>query len=107
MIEKVPFTGYDIRQMQPDNLPELASFKAESAHSFHLDVRELLRAGGEPYSAIMSCVRQLEPGQTLFLHALFEPLPLIRKLERRGLALAATHVGPDHWRVSILRPPEA
>lgn len=67
----------------------------------HLDVRPLLEDGGEPYSVIMSCVGQLETGQTLIVHALFEPKPLMRQVERMGLVSESEHVGPDHWALRI------
>lgn len=92
---------YDIRQMEFSSPHESVTFLDEGDGIYQLDVRELLLSGGEPYSDIMSCVRQLEPGEVLYLHAIFEPAPLIRKLERRGLATESEHLGPDHWRLSI------
>ena len=41
-----------------------------------LDVRPLLRNGGEPFGAIMGAVGSLAPGQGLRLYATFRPEPL-------------------------------
>ena len=71
--------------------------------AYQLDVRELLADGGEPYEAIMTCVRQLQAGEKLQLHAIFEPVPLVRKLGRQGYRLAVDHAGTDHWILTIER----
>jgi uncharacterized protein (DUF2249 family) len=95
---------YDIGHMEflPDD-PRV-TFLDEGDGIYQLDVRELLLSGGEPYQAIMQCVNQLQGGEILYLHAIFEPAPLIRKLERRGFALQSEHVGPDHWRLLLRLP---
>lgn len=79
------------------------TFETEAPGRYHLDVREMLMTGGEPYAAIMACVRQLAPGEILYLHAIFEPVPLIRKLGRQGFALRSEHCGIDHWVLEIQR----
>lgn len=67
----------------------------------HLDVREMLEEGGEPYAVIMECVQMLVPGQHLVVHALMQPRPLVQQLERMGYAMAVRHAGPDHWEVEV------
>jgi uncharacterized protein (DUF2249 family) len=67
----------------------------------HLDVRELLEDGGEPYAIIMECVHSLTSGEQLILHALMQPRPLMSQLSRMGYGLALRHVGPDHWELEI------
>ena len=89
--------------MNQENLDPLTTFIDEGEGLYQLDVRELLLSGGEPYSSIMSCVRQLAEGEKLYLHAIFEPLPLIKKLQRQGYHLRSEHVGPDHWVLEIGR----
>lgn len=68
---------------------------------YELDVREFLADGGHPYDAIMTCVRQLSAGERLQLHAIFEPVPLVRKLERQGFKLGVRHENADHWVLDI------
>jgi uncharacterized protein (DUF2249 family) len=70
----------------------------------HLDVRELLEDGGEPYPIVMECVHRLAAGQRLVLHALMQPRPLIGQLSRMGYGSVASHVGPDHWELEIAAP---
>ena len=89
-------------QFTPDD--SRVQFETQGDDGFSLDVRELLLDGGEPFAYIMECVHQLQPGQTLQLHAIFEPVPLIKKLGKQGFTLTSAHAGLDHWVLSILRP---
>ena len=73
----------------------------QEAATLHLDVRELLESGGEPYTYIMECIQQLRPGEVLALHALFEPKPLISQVRRVGYEVAPRREGEDHWIVEI------
>ncbi|MDH5751203.1 MAG: DUF2249 domain-containing protein [Deltaproteobacteria bacterium] len=73
----------------------------EEDNTSHLDVRELLEAGGEPYNCIMSCVNQLKDGDTMVLHALFEPIPLLLVLDQMGLDAQPEKVDEEHWKVRI------
>jgi hypothetical protein len=47
-----------------------------TAEFIDVDVRPILRAGGEPFSVIMQAVEGLEPGQGIRLLATFKPIPL-------------------------------
>lgn len=76
----------------------------ESPEKWHLDVRELLAEGGEPYSDIMECIQQLEAGDHLVIHALMEHRPLLTQLTQMGFTVTAIRVGPDHWQVNIGAP---
>jgi len=49
-----------------------------------LDVRPMLKDGGEPFQAIMSAVDALRPGQGLKLFAPFRPQPLYGVMSNRG-----------------------
>lgn len=64
-----------------------------------LDVRELLRAGGEPFGKIMSTLARLAPGQGLRLLATFKPEPLFAVLARRGFSHAEREIGNGDWEV--------
>lgn len=64
-----------------------------------LDVRPILRAGGEPFGAIMAAVRDLAPGQSLRLMAPFRPDPLFQVLARQGLANDARQLETGDWEV--------
>jgi uncharacterized protein (DUF2249 family) len=68
-----------------------------------LDVRPILRQGGEPFSAIMAAVDALAPGQGLRLLATFKPIPLFHVLGKRGFEPAAREIGDGDWEV-VFRP---
>jgi uncharacterized protein (DUF2249 family) len=64
-----------------------------------LDVRPILRAGGEPFTEIMNALESLAPGQALRLLATFEPVPLYGVLARRGFDHATREIGGGDWEV--------
>ncbi len=66
---------------------------------YDLDVRPILRAGGEPFSAIMDAVASLAPGQSLRLLATFKPVPLFQVLGARGFEPSAREIGDGDWEV--------
>lgn len=64
-----------------------------------LDVRPILRDGGEPFGAIMEAVARLAPGQSLRLFATFKPFPLFGVLGARGFEPTAREIGGGDWEV--------
>ncbi len=69
-------------------------------HAQHeLDVRPILRAGGEPFTVIMDTVKKLGSGQALRLLATFEPVPLYGVLAKKGFAHAAREIDDGDWEV--------
>ncbi|TPK55821.1 DUF2249 domain-containing protein [Mesorhizobium sp. B2-4-19] len=66
---------------------------------YELDVRQILREGGEPFSAIMEAVAALAPGQGLRLLATFKPIPLFHVLGSRGFESSAREIGDGDWEV--------
>ncbi|HYM01462.1 MAG TPA: DUF2249 domain-containing protein [Stellaceae bacterium] len=64
-----------------------------------LDVRPILRAGGEPFSAIMQSVARLRPGEGLRLLATFEPIPLFKVLGAKGFGHDAHRIEDGDWEV--------
>lgn len=71
-----------------------------------LDVRDQLRAGGEPFGRIMDAVAQLSPHQSLRLLATFEPHPLFAHLATLGFAHQTTKMAEDDWEVLFTRSTE-
>ena len=57
-----------------------------------LDVRPILKDGGEPFQAIMSAVSALAPGQGLKLLATFRPQPLFNVMSNRGFDHTVTEI---------------
>ncbi|MCO5130534.1 MAG: DUF2249 domain-containing protein [Xanthobacteraceae bacterium] len=64
-----------------------------------VDVRPILRAGGEPFGAIMAAVTKLQPGEGLRLLATFKPVPLFQVLGARGFSHEAREIGGGDWEV--------
>jgi hypothetical protein len=58
-----------------------------------------LRAGGEPFSVIMSALGRLEAGQGLRIYATFEPVPLFAVMADRGFARSAHALDAGEWEV--------
>lgn len=73
---------------------------------YDLDVRPILRDGGEPFGAIMQAVAALAPGQSLRLLATFKPIPLFQVLGQRGFEPSAREIGNGDWEV-IFTPVDA
>ena len=68
-----------------------------------LDLRPMLRAGGEPFEKIMETVAALGPGQGLRVFATFKPTPLLLVLESKGFAHEAKELDGGEWEV-LFRP---
>ena len=64
-----------------------------------LDVRPILKAGGEPFGDIMQAVAALEPQQGLRLLASFKPVPLFAVMEQKGFRHAARPLDGGDWEV--------
>lgn len=64
-----------------------------------LDVRPILKDGGDPFQMIMEAVKGLSPGQGLKLVAPFRPQPLFQVMEGRGFDHEAREVESGHWEV--------
>lgn len=68
-----------------------------------LDVRPILRSGGEPFQMIMEVVDALEPHQGLRLFAPFKPAPLFRVLGSKGFTPEAKELTDGEWEVLFHR----
>ena len=68
-------------------------------HFVEVDVRPVLRDGGEPFEQIMAAVAALQPGQGLRLLATFKPTPLLHVLASKGFSHEAKEIGGGDWEV--------
>lgn len=73
------------------------------ARRVHLDVREDIRRGQEPFARIMAAVKALDTGQVFVLRAPFEPVPLYDVLGKRGFAHWTERRADDDWSVWFYR----
>jgi uncharacterized protein (DUF2249 family) len=64
-----------------------------------VDVRPILRAGGEPFSAIMAALDRLQPDEGLRLYATFKPIPLFGVMADRGFAHSERELDGGEWEV--------
>jgi uncharacterized protein (DUF2249 family) len=76
-----------------------AGFSAER----HLDVREDIARGAEPFQRIRATIEALGANEALVLHVPFEPLPLYKVLGTRGFAHRAERRAPGDWWVWFYR----
>ncbi len=68
-------------------------------HFVEVDVRPVLRDGGEPFEQIMGAVAGLAPGDGLRLLATFKPTPLLHVLASRGFSHEAKELAGGDWEV--------
>lgn len=68
-----------------------------------LDVRPILRSGGEPFENIMKAVAGLGPNEGLRLLAPFRPQPLFQVLGSKGFSHEAKEIGGGEWEI-LFRP---
>jgi hypothetical protein len=68
-----------------------------------LDLRDDMRAGREPFSRIMTAVRELPDDRALRLRTIFEPVPLFAVLAKRGFLYESRQDAPDDWSVWFWR----
>jgi uncharacterized protein (DUF2249 family) len=69
----------------------------------HLDVREDIGRGGEPFRRIMAAADAIGPGEALVLRVPFEPVPLYKVLGARGFGHRAERRAPGDWWVWFYR----
>lgn len=68
-------------------------------HYIDVDVRPILRAGGEPFSAIMAALDNLQPDNGLRLYATFKPIPLFSVMADRGFVHSERELDGGEWEV--------
>ncbi|MCS3763225.1 DUF2249 domain-containing protein [Bradyrhizobium centrosematis] len=67
-----------------------------------VDVRPILRAGGEPFSIIMAALERLEPGEGLRLYAPFKPAPLFDVMASKGFAHREAELEGGEWEIRFM-----
>ncbi len=74
--ENKPKTEYKLAVMNVDNL--------DKSKITELDVRDEIASGNDPFAIIMDAIKKVPEGNTLKLINVFEPIPLINKLNKKG-----------------------
>jgi len=89
-----------------EDRPPRALADVPDARQVHLDVREDIRRGQEPFARIMAAVKALGADRALVLRVPFEPIPLYDVLGKRGLAHWTEQRAADDWWVWCYRSSE-
>lgn len=71
-----------------------------------LDVRPILKAGGEPFPQIMQAISRLGAGQGLRLLANFKPVPLFAVMQKKGYTHGERELDGGDWEV-VFTPSES
>jgi uncharacterized protein (DUF2249 family) len=77
------------------------------SRQMHVDVRDDIRSGREPFAKVMAAVKRLGADELLVLRAPFEPVPLYDVLGKRGFAHWTEQLGHEDWAVWFYRDAEA
>lgn len=72
-----------------------------------LDVRAILQAGGEPFSEIMTAIKNTDAKGALRLRATFEPKPLFKVLGAQGWSHWVEYGFDDDWVIWFYQNAEA
>lgn len=80
-----------------------AAHRPADRPTVELDLRDDMRIGREPFSRIMTAVRELADDQVLRLRTIFEPVPLFAALGKRGFRYESQEHAPEDWSVWFWR----
>ncbi|HEY8689516.1 MAG TPA: DUF2249 domain-containing protein [Chitinophagaceae bacterium] len=97
---KLKSLGFEIDATEISNAEEkrsvpgfITSLKKEQL--VELDVRPVIASGKDPLSIIIEKVKTIKAGQVLKIINTFEPIPLIRLLEKQGFIVYADVINDD------------
>ncbi|MCO5232923.1 MAG: DUF2249 domain-containing protein [Chitinophagales bacterium] len=86
----------DIEEPAPPNLPMPDYIKSLNPDQIiHFDVRNMLAEGVDPLRAIQEKIKALKQGEALLIVNNFEPVPLIKLLEKQGFSAHVNYVKND------------
>ncbi len=88
---------------------DVPSFVAQlsKAHIVDFDVRELLSAGKDPLSLILEKIKTINAGQALKIINTFEPIPLVKMLEKKDFIVYIDKIKDDLIETYFYKPEEA
>jgi hypothetical protein len=89
--------SYNLNQA-PESVKAIPSEKVNE-----LDVRPILRSGGEPFGIIMQTIKDTASDGAMRLRATFEPLPLFRVLGSQGWSHWVEFGKDDEWIIWFYR----
>ena len=85
-LEKLKEKGFTVAFPESDEVEvvAVAAFKVDTQHTTILDVRPVIQSGADPFSQIMAAVKALPNDRILEVINVFEPIPLIDVLKKKG-----------------------
>ncbi|HET8828343.1 MAG TPA: DUF2249 domain-containing protein [Pelobium sp.] len=93
-------------ETEPKDVPEfVADITKDQIIDF--DVRALLTSGQDPLSLILEKIKTIQAGQALKIINTFEPIPLVKMLEKKGFIIHIDHVAEDLVETYFYKPTEA
>jgi uncharacterized protein (DUF2249 family) len=97
-----------LRQPGPLRVVEVASadpaWLSAASSVETLDVRPLIAHGEDPFHVIMAKLEHLKEGAALCIEAPFDPIPLRRMLDGRGMLCHRHRLSDAHWRIFVAAP---
>ncbi len=91
----------------PAGIPIKAMIERERIKVTGLDVRSIIRSGGEPFNMVMQTAARVKQGEAMVLDAPFEPAPLYDVLRRKGFEYQTEVLDANHYRVWFYRTTNA
>lgn len=110
--QKLKALGFEIDRLTPaskeekKSLPEFIT-TLKNDQIVNLDVRAELASGSDPLHSILGKVKSLQTGEVLKIINTFEPIPLIRLLEKQGFTSYTDVLGDDHVETYFYKKPGA
>lgn len=94
--EAIQVDGKDRLANHSNRKPKPKFLENLSADLFiNFDIRAMLADGHDPLKAIRQKTRALKPGEVLLIINNFEPIPLIKLLEKQGFQSYVNFIDPD------------
>ncbi len=85
------------------SVPVRNFIEQRSVRTTPLDVRDIMKTGGEPFQIIMKTAARIPQGEALILETLFEPVPLYDVLAGKGFDHETEQLADDHFRIWFYR----
>jgi uncharacterized protein (DUF2249 family) len=92
-----PLVAAEVRSADPQWLASASSVET-------LDVRPLIGHGEDPFHVIMAKLEHLKENGVLCIEAPFDPIPLRRMLDGRGLLCHRHRVSDNYWKIFVSAP---
>lgn len=98
--EDIRESGHEEKQTQ---IPVRALIEQRHAKIINLDVRGIMKSGGEPFNVIMQTVAKIKQGEAFTLETVFEPAPLYDVLKKKGFESETEILSEDHYKIWFYR----